>query len=230
MTRRLSTSAINALAAHGWCSFRDAELASNILLVGYELGTPVCHPGQPIVTVLSPHEKESARPNSTSAMYGRDAFPLHTDMAHWPLPPRYMVLRARVPASDFPTVLIDSHKIELSPLIREQCHRASWKVVGVKKSFLCSMFFSHNGISGFRWDVCTMVPYGPLAKSVTPTMKEALERLLKKEPISMNWESHDDLLIIDNWRMVHMRPAINESAQHRTLERVLIQEASGEHP
>ena len=69
-----------------------------------------------------------------------------------------------------------------------------------------------------------MSPYGPLARSIQTTISAALQELLKDSPIPMDWVSPDEVLIIDNWRMVHMRPHLPESAMHRTLERVLVKE------
>lgn len=170
--------------------------------------------------------KGSSRPNSTSALYGRDAFPLHTDMAHRPVPPRYLVMRASVVVPGFPTVLIDSHDLSLDAIARERWHRSSWIVSGVHKPYLCSIFFDYRGKRGFRWDICTMSPYGKLATAVAPDIAAALQDLLDSSPISMDWQSPEDILIIDNWRMVHMRPPIHESGKHRTLERVLVKETN----
>lgn len=225
MPSLLPASAKRILARQGWYSFRDANLANDILLAASQLGEPVCQAGVPIIGVLKPQEREAARPNSTSELHGLDAFPLHTDMAHWPLPPRYMMMRARVVVPGLPTVLIDSHELKLDAISREHWHRATWKISGFQKPYLCSMFFDYKGKHGFRWDVCTMSPYGKLAATIAPDVSAALQDLLDTSPIHMDWQISEEILIIDNWRMVHMRPSIPESANNRTLERVLIKEA-----
>lgn len=69
-----------------------------------------------------------------------------------------------------------------------------------------------------------MSPYGPLATSIQPTILAAFQELLEDFPIPMDWRSPEEVLIIDNWRMVHMRPYIPESAMHRSIERVLVKE------
>jgi len=192
------------------------------------LGEPVCAPGLPMVGILKPKEKETARPNTTSALYGCDAFPLHTDMAHWPLPPRYLVMRSSTVIPGFPTVMIDSQKLKLDAVMRERWHRASWSVSKVHAPFLCSIFFDYKGRCGFRWDVCTMLPYGNLATNIAPEVLAVLGDLLNEAPIPMDWQSTEDILIIDNWRMVHMRPSIPDFAKARTLERVLVKESDYE--
>lgn len=225
---QIPTPAKEALARYGWYSFRDSNLANDILSTASQLGEPVCSLGVPIVGVLKPQEREVARPNSTSALYGCDAFPPHTDMAHWPVPPRYLVMRASVVVPGLPTVLIDSHDLNLDAIALERWHRSSWIVSGVQKPYLCSIFFDYKGKSGFRWDNCTMSPYGKLATAVAPDIAAAIQDLFDSTPISMDWQSPEDILIIDNWRMVHMRPPIHESAKNRTLERVLVKETDVE--
>jgi len=69
-----------------------------------------------------------------------------------------------------------------------------------------------------------MSPYGKLAADVAPDISAALQELLNASPIPMDWQSPDDLLIVDNWRMLHMRPPIHEVGKNRTLERVLVKE------
>lgn len=221
---QIQESSKRSLSKEGWCSFRSPTLANDILLAAAYFGAPVCCPGLPMISVLRPHEREAARENTTSSIYGRTAFPLHTDMAHWPLPPRYMLMRASTPVPGLPTILVDSHKLRLDPISREYCRRASWMVTGVRQPFLCSMDFDHRGRRGIRWDTCTMSPYGQIAKSIHATLSAAFQELLDDASIPMDWSFSDEVLIIDNWRMLHMRPCIPESAMHRTLERVLVME------
>lgn len=206
--------------------FRDRGLADDILKTASLLGDPICHPEKSLVAVLKPQDRAIARPNSTSALYGRDAFPIHTDMAHWPLPPRYIVMRSSLVVAGFPTVLIDSCGLQLNAVVRENWARASWMVSRVRQPFLCSMFFDYKGKRGIRWDVCTMSPYGELANTIAADISLAFRNLVDSSPIAIEWQSSEDILIIDNWRILHMRPAINETAKYRTLERVLVKEAS----
>jgi hypothetical protein len=47
----------------------------------------------PTVQSIRPREKSQVGDNQYSGHYGLNAFPLHTDLAHWILPPRYFLLR-----------------------------------------------------------------------------------------------------------------------------------------
>ena len=171
-----------------------------------------------------PHGTNAARRNSTSAIYGLDAFPLHTDMAHWPLPPRYIVMRARKPAGNVvPTLLFDFHNLQLDSLSLSVWRRAVWKVSKVRHPFLCSMYFEQDRHMGIRWDPCTMSPYGPLATEIAINAFGNFQTLLDKKAVKIIWKSPQDILVVDNWRMLHSRPAIPKSMTKRTLERVLVE-------
>jgi hypothetical protein len=223
---KLISFAKKALAEEGWCFFRDSALANDILKTASLFGDPVYQPGVPTVAILKPRERAIARPNSTSELYGYDAFPIHTDMAHWPLPPRYIVMRSSIVVAGLPTMLIDSCDLQLDSFAYEQWCRASWLVSKVRQPYLCSMFFDHEGGRGIRWDVCTMSPYGKTAAAVVLDITATFHRLLESSPIVIDWQSSDDILIVDNWRMLHMRPSIHKAAKDRTLERVLVKEAN----
>ncbi|WGY67038.1 TauD/TfdA family dioxygenase [Burkholderia cepacia] len=209
------------LVDHGWLFHHDPAWAADIYAVAQLLGPPVSGSGTPVVQSLRPVNEAAARPNTTSSLYGLGEFPLHTDMAHWPLPPRYLVMRASVVDESVPTLLVDS--LELVDMIkREDWGRALWRVSRVREPYLCSMFFQHRGESGIRWDVCTMSPHGPLAKTVAAEIAASLRNQLAQRPVQINWRSPDDVLILDNWRMLHARPAVGQPASQRTIQRVMV--------
>jgi L-asparagine oxygenase len=49
--------------------------------------------GLDIIQTLTPREATTSTPNTYSGNFGIGDFPLHTDLAHWAMPPRYVVLR-----------------------------------------------------------------------------------------------------------------------------------------
>src|SRR2546423_858394 len=49
--------------------------------------------GIPSVQVLHPRPQAEAPRNQYSGTFGLGEFPLHTDLAHWSRPPRYLMLR-----------------------------------------------------------------------------------------------------------------------------------------
>jgi L-asparagine oxygenase len=60
---------------------------------------------------LTPKRVEDAPANTYSGNYGLGPFPVHTDLAHWYVPPRYFLLRCVVGSDDVPTVLVDGARL-----------------------------------------------------------------------------------------------------------------------
>jgi L-asparagine oxygenase len=67
---------------------------------------------------LTPKANSEASPVSYSGLYGLGEFPMHTDMAHWRMPPRYLVLWAQAGSIDVKTPLLDSSKLIESLVIK----------------------------------------------------------------------------------------------------------------
>ena len=54
----------------------------------------------PVVQTLVPREANQFGLNRYSGNYGLAEFPLHSDLAHWAVPPRYFMLRCIVGSND----------------------------------------------------------------------------------------------------------------------------------
>ena len=70
------------------------------------LGIIATIPGVTAVQSIRPRQQHAAPTNIYSGNYGLGKFPLHTDLAHWYLPPRYMLLRCIHPADQVATPLL----------------------------------------------------------------------------------------------------------------------------
>src|SRR5688500_1379294 len=76
--------------------------------VAHHLGEIVHLEGISEIQTLAPCNKDEAGTNRYSGLYGVEEFPLHTDMAHWHVPPRYFLLRCVQPTDNVPTYLVDA--------------------------------------------------------------------------------------------------------------------------
>src|SRR5216684_7723876 len=56
--------------------------------------------GIPTVQSLRPRDSNEVSRNQYSGHYGLGEFPLHSDLAHWTIPPRYFLLRCIVGGDD----------------------------------------------------------------------------------------------------------------------------------
>lgn len=86
------------------------------------LGSMVRLEGLNLVQSLTPREVSDAQPNTYSGNFGTDAFPLHTDLAHWAVLPHYFALRCIRGAQDVPTLVLDGLEL-ISALGRDMLHR-----------------------------------------------------------------------------------------------------------
>jgi hypothetical protein len=73
------------------------------------LGSVLTLEGFYAVQELRPHAKSSAPPNTYSGNFGTGEFPMHTDLAHWAVPPRYLALRCISGASEVATSVFDGN-------------------------------------------------------------------------------------------------------------------------
>lgn len=171
------------------------------------------------VQILTPKNKEHATPNTYSGIYGLGKFPMHTDLAHWNEPPRYLALRCVVGTPLVKTRLLDFRKIaerigisELRRLLvqprRPMRGRRSLQSVleikGAEKQL-------------FRWDSVFIEPATKISEGVYLQLKGSIDI---EETIDVTLESPGDTLVIDNWRMLHGRSPVPSEAMARRIERI----------
>jgi hypothetical protein len=65
------------------------------------------------VQSLIPRSRQHASPSSYSGIYGKNSFPLHTDMAHWSVPPHYLMLRCIEPDKSVKTTILSKANLTI---------------------------------------------------------------------------------------------------------------------
>lgn len=151
-----------------------------------------------------------ADPWSLSGRYGLGEFPWHTDGAISKTPPRYMALLAlECEPGGAATQLIDSWERDIkansvADRLRSVVLRGSDKS-GRRRTLRARE--TVNGETLVRWD---------------PRCLEADERNLREVDESIAFSSVEsiewlpgELLIVDNWRMLHRRTAVDPSENRR---------------
>ncbi len=210
-----------AVARDGVAVLRHAPSTDvDLLELATSFGPPTSTRRNPaLVRSISPTDTEESPPNTLSSRFGLAPFPLHTDGAHWPTPPRFLMLRCDDAGSGArPTLMVDGNRL-LNAKIATRLRRAVFKVQEVHRPFTCRVIERAGSVDRVRFDGACMQPLAAFAE-VLHGLHEQLQRL---EPDSHVWEP-DDLLVLDNWRMLHARgPAICED-KDRTLRRILVAE------
>lgn len=178
----------------------------------------------PTVQVLQPIQKNESSTNRYSGTYGLSEFPLHTDLAHWALPPRYLMLRCRSRAHSTVTHVLHNSVIE-SKLGMATLRRAIARPrrAGPNGALsLLSLMFRSGGTWGVRWDSLFLVPMNAAADQFAEVMKtrswdqSRLMLLTLAEP--------GDTLVLDNWRYLHGRSRVSVTGIDRRLERIYLSE------
>lgn len=163
--------------------------------------------------------QQDGPPNTYSGIYGLGEFPLHSDMAHWPEPPRYMFLRCLKGQSAVGTAIVDSCDIiedvgtlDLARALVKPRRPLHGRIP------LLSIFRPQRGNRSmlFRWDDRYIVPASPAGQLGVAMIRAALPRSSMR---LIYLCKAGDTLWLDNWRMLHGRSSVPEDRADRVLER-----------
>lgn len=184
------------------------------------LGKAVTLPGGKPVHRLRP--QNCAPPNTYSGIFGFDAFPLHTDLAHWYLPPRYLMLRCVRGFDAVTTLFLDGQKIvaEIGETVLSRALVNPRRPISGKRPLLRLYQRKRGGVSLLRWDEIFICPATVAGEIGVRKLKRFLANV-KCTRISLS--SPGDTLVVDNWRMLHGRSAIPDKCATRVIERTYLE-------
>jgi L-asparagine oxygenase len=166
--------------------------------------------------------KRSAAPNTYSGMYGLNAFPPHTDMAHWHLPPRYLLLRSARGYSSVRTLVLDGKALVATvgpTCVARAIVRPRRPHEGKLPLLPLYRHRNDNGVSLLRWDEQFIVPASPVGREGVNKFRKAI---VASSPISIALANPGDTLVIDNWRMLHARSEVPDECSDRVIERTYL--------
>lgn len=183
-----------------------------------QLGTILGLPGLRDVQALEPRDAESATPNTYSGNYGRGVFPLHTDLAHWYLPPRYLALRCLAGTEGVTTRLLDGNEA-ITAVGKSALERAlvqPRRPLENRRALLRLLDSPDGSAQLLRWDRLFIVPVTPAAETTFSRLR-AYTDFADTTEISLS--KPGDTLVLDNWRMLHGRSAVGSDSTSRRIER-----------
>jgi hypothetical protein len=216
----------NALFAQvdrkGWATTkisleRGAFITSQLENIASRFGQAVLPSRWQLTDLLSPQSQEQGRATSLSGKYGLGPFPLHCNTAFWPIPCRYVILAcAKTGISKTATVLFDTSSMNMSDEEKLLATSALFSIRNGRRSFYSSILSPCRNF--VRVDPGCLVPVAEdgiaaLALYDRVRLEPALERV--------HWNV-GDVLIIDNWRILHGREAVSDTDDSRSLARILI--------
>lgn len=174
------------------------------------------------VHVLVPTALEVSAPNTYSGLYGMKSFPFHTDMAHWRLPPRYLMLRCVVGFEEVPTLLTEGVALAKEvglDLLARAIVRPRRPING--KFPLLRIYQPKDEDAILRWDDVFFLPASQAGEQAVALFRQAVHAC---SPQKIALAKPGDTLIIDNWRMLHARTSVPIGCEGRKIERVYIGE------
>jgi hypothetical protein len=207
---------------------RDCAIHLSTIEAAQTLGTPInvqtILPGSGITTVqsLRPKNVSEVGRNQYSGHYGFGVFPLHTDLAHWAVPPRYLFLRCVVGSDDvFTHILSSAPIVDLlgSATLRKALFTARRRRMG--SSGLVRAMSYHGEDQIFRWDPIFLAPLNESARVFASTI---LDPHWANIVVKVLLQRPGDTMIIDNWHMLHGRGSVLPTSRGRRIERVYLSE------
>jgi alpha-ketoglutarate-dependent taurine dioxygenase len=199
----------------GYQSERSAAEVVGSLGEADTLGT------QRLVHQLRPALAEARPLNTYSGNYGLGTFPLHTDMAHWHVPPRFLMLRCLQGSAAVPTILADGLLI-IEQVGESTLARALVKprrTVQGKRLLLRLYERDRAGGHLLRWDEKYILPASPAGERGMSHLRAALATAPRRD---VHLAQPGDTLILDNWRIFHGRGSVPPDALNRTIARAYL--------
>ena len=184
------------------------------------LGTPLKSADGYLMKELRVTPSESARPRTFSASFGTDAFPLHTDTAFWPMPARFLVMRA-IGDNRRPTTIcsLDELLSVAGATLSTSLRRSVWILRTMSRSVYCQMTFLRPDLRlGFRFDRQCMLPANSAAREIDEYIRIGLPRTAVKQ---ISW-SGEAAVVVANWQSLHGRGPEPSEERERIIQRIYV--------
>lgn len=169
----------------------------------------------PDVQIIKAKEKSSLLKNQYSGEFGLDAFPLHTDLAHWSQPPNYLMLRC-VKGDDRVTTKILPLNMIWDMLEQHGIRKSVVKTRG-KYGCLLPLLFKINSKYSIRWDSYFLEPINESARAIRNLMstKEVWDLA-----VDISLVDFGDTLILNNHLIFHARSNVPFELTEREIQRI----------
>jgi hypothetical protein len=196
----------------------EDEIVATMLSVARRVGRPVTDVrGRVRIDRLVPRAHGEARANSLSGRFGRGAFPLHTDLAHRVMPPRFLILGAAAAAHGAARTTLTQ-----APVLSHDdwctVRDGVFLVSNGRRSFYTSICGS--GCPFVRFDLSSMTPTDAQA---SVAQRVFCDRLKEQPTLEITWE-RGHMLVVDNWHMLHGRTKAEDDTATRVLLRAYAME------
>lgn len=203
----------------GWTTVGNVRGDGGLLKIAKRLGNPITTKFG-MVAMVVPKDRELAKPGTFGEKYGLGRYPLHSDTAHWSIPAKYLVLQASGDIRRNTTILsVRSLLSNLDDETKRLIKKSIWLSGSMHARFYCSILFTVEGLTGWRFDPMCMKPANESARMLQGKLFEKME---SATPVEYCWECNS-VLIIANWVTLHGRGSAPIDEGERKLFRVLVE-------
>lgn len=175
------------------------------------------------IQLLTPRTDTASPPNTYSGNFGTGEFPLHTDLAHWAVPPRYIALRCLTGTSSVTTSVLDSLGVVQS--VGKEALRMA--IVQPRRPLrngkhLLRLLEKPDAANSdrIRWDAIFLKPSNAFAAATVADVREAI---LDAQPVQFVLREPGDTLVLDNWRVFHGRSPVSADELQRVVARAYLE-------
>ncbi len=225
----LSIDELDALRSEGYASLRCIEGTCSTLELAKNIGVILdlhmidsAYPSSSI-DVLTPKEKTPYQLNRYHGNYGFEEYPAHTDLAHWFIPPRYLLLRAITGTSSVKTFIYSTKA--LSDLLPSSlADRALFFPRAARTVTALPFRIPRSDEFTVRCDSLFTQPANIEAMHCMEILQSD-SFLSTRKSVTLADSRH--AIVIDNWRCLHGRSAVQISDRNRTIERIYLENIYG---
>ena len=204
---------------YGYYSVENCTSVESFLSLVRSLGEIINHPNGELYDVVIANDGTSARIGSFSKNFGYQDFPLHTDTAFWPIPARLLVLWSPKSSATSTTLLSWNDVLGLfTEYEKKIIDDAIFTVHTYENIRYSSIKFVTAGEKGFRYDPNIMLPANKQGEAFVKLYNKAMQRM---NLIDFHW-SGSNVLIINNWNMLHGRKFVENAHEDRQLFRAYV--------
>ncbi len=186
------------------------------------LGAPEQVEGLRLVHELLPTSTDLTTPNTYSGNFGFGAFPLHTDLAHWARPPRYLMLRCLLGDANIQTQIVDGRLMieSIGSSVLARClTRPRRPLKGGLQLLPVWQASSEPNQQLIRWDSIYLKPANEYALSIFQQIETSLSSI---QPVATVLLNKGDTLLLDNWRVLHGRSQVQNLESSRRIHRLYL--------
>ena len=219
---KLSRAQAHELRHSGFIALKNHDPEISTERVAADIGHAYEASQMSAVHRLKPSNESAARGYSYSGIFGKSSFPLHSDLAHWQSPPRYLLLRCVIPNSLVNTHLVHFDTINAA-ISKSAIRRALFKPRRRQNGRLALLRYCEKkgDLYRYRWDSVFIKPDNAPALEVVEAVEEHEQ---KKSYVSHSLSSAEDMLLIDNWSIAHGRSEVPSADCNRVVERIYLSE------